>query len=123
MSDHIAHPHVERKPGVRGGKPVIRGTGFPVSAAVVYVLRQGMTPEELVKTFPHLTLAQIYDALSFYYDHREEMDPLVAERVGEDSLARSLPPGELYLLRYNPRTEAFEIEAAAPAPPSKIAEE
>jgi uncharacterized protein (DUF433 family) len=41
---------------------------------VFYVLRQGMTPEELVREFPHLTLAQVYDALSYYYDHKEEID-------------------------------------------------
>ncbi len=33
-----------------------------------------MTPEELVKEFPHLSFSQIYDALSYYYDHKEEMD-------------------------------------------------
>jgi uncharacterized protein (DUF433 family) len=33
-----------------------------------------MTPEELVREFPHLTLAQVYDALSYYYDHKEEID-------------------------------------------------
>lgn len=34
-------------------------------------MRQGMTPEELVSEFPHLTLAQVYDALSYYYDHKD----------------------------------------------------
>ena len=41
---------------------------------VVYVLRQGMSPEELVKEFSHLTLPQVYDALSYYYDNKEEID-------------------------------------------------
>ena len=41
---------------------------------VGYVLRQGMTPEEVVRQWTHLTLAQIYDALSFYYDHKTEID-------------------------------------------------
>ncbi|MDI6894536.1 MAG: DUF433 domain-containing protein [Bacillota bacterium] len=70
----VLHPHVTRVPGCCGGRPVIRGTRFPVSSVVFYVLRQGMTPEELVREFPHLTLAQVYDALSYYYDHKEEID-------------------------------------------------
>ncbi len=41
---------------------------------VFYVLRQGMSPEELVKEFSHLTLPQVYDALSYYYDNKEEID-------------------------------------------------
>ena len=33
-----------------------------------------MTPEELVKEFIHLTLPQVYDALSYYYENREKID-------------------------------------------------
>ncbi|MBC7078107.1 MAG: DUF433 domain-containing protein [Chloroflexi bacterium] len=63
-----------RVPGCCGGRPIIRGTRFPVSSVVFYILRQGMTPEELVREFPHLTLAQVYGALSYYYDHKEEIE-------------------------------------------------
>jgi uncharacterized protein (DUF433 family) len=42
-----------------------------------------MTPEELVTLFPHLTLAQVYDALSYYYDHKEEIDRDLAESIEE----------------------------------------
>ena len=116
VKTEIAHPHVERRSGFRGGKPIIRGTNFPISAVVVYVLRHGMTPEEVVKVFPHLTLAQVYDALSYYYDHREEMDTLIAERVGEDAVTHSLPPGEVFLLRYDPQAKTFRIEPSSRAP-------
>ena len=70
----IPHPHIEHREGVCGGRPVLAGTRFPVRSVVAYVLRQGMTPEELVAEFPHLTLASVHDALSYYYDHREEID-------------------------------------------------
>ncbi len=122
MRNPVAHPHVEFKPEFRGGNPIIRGTNFPVSAVVTYILRHGMTPEELVKTFHHLTLAQVYDALSYYYDNREEMDPLVAERVGEDALCRGLPTGSTFLLRYKPEEKAFEIVQSSRSP-SKIGDE
>ena len=70
----IPHPHIERREGVCGGRPVLAGTRFPVRSVVGYVLRQGMTPEELVVEFPYLSLASVHDALSYYYDHREEID-------------------------------------------------
>jgi uncharacterized protein (DUF433 family) len=70
----ILHPHVERRPGVCGGEPVVRGTRFPVRSVVEYVLRSGMTPEELVAGWKQLSLAQVHDALSYYYDHKAEID-------------------------------------------------
>ena len=70
----IPHPHIERREGVCGGRPVLAGTRFPVRSVVGYVLRQGMTPEELVAEFPYLTLASVHDALSYYDDHREQID-------------------------------------------------
>lgn len=79
----VAHPYITKRKGSCGGRPIIKGTKFPVRSVVAYVLRQGMTPEELVTLFPHLTLAQVYDALSYYYDHKEEIDRDLAENTEE----------------------------------------
>lgn len=68
------HPHITSQKDLCGGSPVIRGTKFPVRSVVNYVLRQGLSPEELVKEFTHLNLAQVYDALSYYYDHKDSVD-------------------------------------------------
>ena len=68
------HPHIVRRNDLAKGSPVVSGTKFPVRSIVQYVLRQGLTPEELAREFPQLTLAKIYDALSFYYEHKEEID-------------------------------------------------
>ena len=67
------HPYIVPYRDYCGGSPGIAGTKFPVRSVVNYVLRQGITPEELVKEFSHLTLAQVYDALSYYYDHKDEI--------------------------------------------------
>ena len=71
---HVDSLHVERRPSVCGGAPVIRGSRFPVRSVVVYVLRQGKTPEEIVREWPHLSLAQVHGALAYYYDHQAEID-------------------------------------------------
>lgn len=47
---------------------------------------EGATPEQLLESFPHLTLAQIHAALSYYYDHQAEMDAEI-ERSFNDYLA------------------------------------
>jgi len=77
------HPYIGSHEDYCGGSPVIAGTKFPVRSVVNYVLRQGMTPEELVKEFSHLALAQVYDALSYYYDHKEEIDRELEEATEE----------------------------------------
>jgi uncharacterized protein (DUF433 family) len=74
LAERIAHPHVDSDNDYCGGSPIIKGTKFPVRSVINYVLRQGISPEELVAEFTHLTLAQVYDALSYYYDHKEDID-------------------------------------------------
>ncbi len=46
---------------------------------LVVDIQQGMTPDEMVKQFPPLTLAQIHAALSYYYDHQAEIDAEIRE--------------------------------------------
>lgn len=77
------HPYIVSHKDYCGGSPVIKGTKFPVRSIVNYVLRQGFSPEELVREFSHLTLAQVYDALSYYYDHKEDIDRELKENTEE----------------------------------------
>jgi uncharacterized protein (DUF433 family) len=102
-----AHPHIEviQRPG--GRSAVIKGTRTSVAIIVGYI-RIGETPETLVQNvLPHLTLAQVHDALSYYYDHQAEIDTELAEnsiehgktylreRLGEAGYAQiSRPPNE-----------------------------
>lgn len=70
-----------------------------------------MLPEELIRRFPHLTLAQIYDALWYYYDHRAEIDTEIQRNLGEDADAAQLPRGEILSLRDDPATDRFVIQS------------
>ncbi|MEO5864492.1 MAG: DUF433 domain-containing protein [Nitrospiraceae bacterium] len=69
----VAHPHITINPQICGGSPIIEGTRFPVRSVVSYILHHGLSPEELASRFPHLNLAQIHDALAYYYDNRDEI--------------------------------------------------
>jgi len=80
----IKHPYIVSHKTHCGGSPIIAGTKFPVKSVVYYVLKQGMTPEELVREFKHLKLEYIYDAISYYYENKEEIDIELA--ITESSL-------------------------------------
>ena len=73
------HAYISSHPEVCGGEPVIEGTRMTVRAVSNYILHQGLTPEELVSEFQHINIAQVYDALSYYYDHRKEIEKLSHE--------------------------------------------
>ncbi len=67
------YPHIERVPNILGGEPIIKGTRTPVRAIVEH-WRFGQAPEEIVRHLPYLRLAQVFDSLAYYDDHREEID-------------------------------------------------
>ena len=83
LAEKIDHPYIVSDNNYCGGSPVIKGTKFPVRSVVNYVLRQGLSPEEIVAEFSHLTLAQVYDALSYYYDNKEIIDQELRENSEE----------------------------------------
>ena len=73
------HAHIVRIPGVHGGRPVIRDTGVSVQT-VVEQTQLGRSPEQIAADFEGvLTLAQVYDALSYYYEHRAEIERTIAQ--------------------------------------------
>ena len=64
--------HIERRPGVMMGKPVIKGTRVTVEL-ILERLGDGWGGEEILHAFPHLTrehlhAAQAYDADSLRTD-------------------------------------------------------
>ena len=66
--------HIECKPSVCGGKPCIAGTRIRVQDIYDWHEREGFSPDEIVTKFPQLTLADVYAALSYYWDHREAIE-------------------------------------------------
>ena len=74
------HPHIVHIPGVQNGDAIIREAVVTVHHIAILTHRFGQTPEQIAKEWnPHLSLAQIFDALSYYYDHKKEIDDIIAE--------------------------------------------
>ncbi len=67
------HAHIEKDPTKYEGKAVIKGTRIPV-ASIVNHYRSGMSMEEIIEGYPSITPAQFFDALSYYFDNKEEID-------------------------------------------------
>ena len=67
------HPYIVKVAEVCGGRPIIRGTRTPVQAIVEYY-RLGMDAYQILTELQHITEAQLHDALSYFYDHKEEIE-------------------------------------------------
>jgi uncharacterized protein (DUF433 family) len=72
------HPHIVQQPGADDFRPYVRGTGLSVEL-VARFYRMGVSPDELLDSYPHLTPAALYDALSYYHDHQAEIDQQLDE--------------------------------------------
>lgn len=69
----IMEQHIEITPEVRGGRPHLAGTRITVSDVVLMHLRLAQTLEEIAGKYD-LSLAAIYAAMTYFYDHRDEID-------------------------------------------------
>ncbi|MBM4036629.1 MAG: DUF433 domain-containing protein [Planctomycetes bacterium] len=65
--------HIVSTPGVAHGKPRIAGHRITVQNVMIWHERMGMTAEEIASEYG-LTLAQVYTALAYYFDHKDEID-------------------------------------------------
>ena len=80
----IAYPHVEL---TSDGKARIAGTGFKVRMLAEEHRATGADAIELQRNHPHLTLGQVYGALAYYHDHKDEIDgEIEALKRAEESL-------------------------------------
>jgi len=69
---------IERDPAIRNGRPKIAGTGLTVRRVVGWY-KMGMSPDEIAREYPHLTLAQVHAALAYYHANVEEIESDIAQ--------------------------------------------
>ncbi|MBN3872598.1 DUF433 domain-containing protein [Nostoc sp. JL33] len=77
--------YVTRNPEILSGEPIITGTRTSVRT-IVGLWRLGIMPEEILNHLPHLTLAQVFNALSFYLDHQAEINEYIERNRVPDEL-------------------------------------
>ena len=71
------HPHIVRLEGVCGGEPVIDGLRVAVRHVAALHLR-GETIPDIAEAL-NITEAQVFHALSYFADHRAEIEALIAQ--------------------------------------------
>jgi uncharacterized protein (DUF433 family) len=76
MTTTTEHCYVVKDDQILGGEPIIKSTRTSVRA-IVEMWRLGIAPEEIPTRLPHLTLAQVFDALSYYSDHQDEIHTFI----------------------------------------------
>ena len=69
--ERTAHPYIVRDSTIYGGEPIVEGTRTGVRH-IILLFQSGQDPEEIA-VGQYLSLAQVYDAISYFYDHEEEI--------------------------------------------------
>ncbi len=77
--------YIVRDDEILHGEPIIKGSRTPVRA-IVETWRMGVAPEEIPKRMPHLTLGQIFGALTYYSDNQDEINQYIERNRIPDEL-------------------------------------
>jgi uncharacterized protein (DUF433 family) len=80
-----ARERIIKTQGVCGGRACISGHRIRVADIVVWHEKHGYCPEEIIAMFPGITLADVYAALAYYFDNRDEIE--ADFQASEDSAA------------------------------------
>jgi uncharacterized protein (DUF433 family) len=97
MTAGLTYPHIvkNRDDSAR----LARHPRTRVSMLVADYLWRGWSAEEIVRQYPYLTLAETHGALTYYFDHREEIEAELAAEYREAGEWKKLHPTPPFLLR------------------------
>jgi uncharacterized protein (DUF433 family) len=70
----VSKEHITKTPGLCGGRACIAGHRIRVMDIVLWHEEAGKSAAEIVATFPGISVADVYAALAYYYDHRAEIE-------------------------------------------------
>jgi uncharacterized protein (DUF433 family) len=73
---------ITRTPGLHGGCPHIVGKGVTVRRIVTWYKR-GFNAEEICDRIGHLTLAEVYAALTYYHANTQEIETDLLHQAAE----------------------------------------
>lgn len=90
LSAPTLYQHIQINPD---GLAYIAGTTMKVIELIEAHLVYGWSPEELHFQHPYLTMGQIYNALAYYWDHKERLDAEMTSRYEwSEKLRHDAPP-------------------------------
>lgn len=107
----VPHPHVRVDPNVLGGSPYVVGSRVPVRRLFAFY-RAGTSVDRILKRYPQLGPAKVFDALAFALDNEEVIEADIARE--EEILARTGQKSK----RRAPGPEQIELPFAGGEPPA-----
>src|SRR2546428_13941169 len=70
--ERTAHPYIVRDSAIYGGEPIVEGTRTGVRH-IILLFQSGKDPEEIAD-IQRISLAQVYDAITYFYDNEAEIE-------------------------------------------------
>jgi uncharacterized protein (DUF433 family) len=83
LQERLQTRAIQQTPGVCGGNPRIRNTRIPVWTIISF-RQQGADKAELLRNYPGLTPEDIIAAQTYYEQHRQEIDRVIASHQEDD---------------------------------------
>jgi uncharacterized protein (DUF433 family) len=77
------YPHIVKVEGICGGQAIIEGTRIAVWHIVGYYYKVGMSVEDILAEWHYLKPAQVFSALAYYHDNKQEIDAVREENSYE----------------------------------------
>lgn len=77
----IKTEHIISRPEICGGRVCIAGTRIRVQDIYVWHELQGISADEIASRFEHISMADVYAALAYFWDHRDEMQSQMQEEA------------------------------------------
>jgi uncharacterized protein (DUF433 family) len=109
----VPHPHVRVDPTILGGSPYVVGSRVPVRRLWAFY-RGGTTVERILKRYPQLGPAKVFDALAFALDNLEVVE---ADLAREEALLQSRDSAPAR--RQNPAQIELPFATGGKAPPER----
>jgi len=73
------HPYIVKNKNICSGSPIIDGTRTKVIDIAIEYEMLARSPDEIISSHPYLNLSQVHDALSYYYENRDELDQKIEQ--------------------------------------------
>jgi uncharacterized protein (DUF433 family) len=90
--ENVIAQHITKTPGVCGGRACIAGHRIRVQDIVVWHEKRCYSPDEICDLFDGITLADVYAALAYYFDHRAEIEEeFRRDREWAERIQREIP--------------------------------
>ena len=90
------------------GVAYVAGCRSKVGAIAIDYMHNQMSAREIAQSYPHLNLAQVHAALSYYFDHQAEIDRQIQESQADVERIREEVETSEYLERLRAKRQQFE---------------